>query len=93
MVRFAYSAWIRNSGIEVDIPKDGSDADKEYAKFVESVFSDAEGGVGQLLEHIMRSVFFGWAWMQVVPGVRKAASVNSSSISCAQCFSVGRGCK
>jgi len=70
MVSFAYSAWIRNSGIEVDVPDEASEADEEYAAFLESVFEDAEGGVWQLLEQVINSVFFGWSWMSVVPGVR-----------------------
>jgi hypothetical protein len=71
MVRLAFGALARSQSIDWELPEKPSDGDKQAQEFAQSVTDDIAGGVGNFLEKAAtRAPFLGWAWWEVLPGVR-----------------------
>jgi hypothetical protein len=71
MVRLAFGALARSQSIEWELPDKPSDGDKQAQEFAQQVTDDVAGGVGAFLEKAAtRAPFMGWAWWEVVPGLR-----------------------
>jgi len=71
IIRQAFSSWARNVTIRVDLPENPTDDDKRYQEFIESVFTEIEGGFGAFIDTLINNVpFYGWGWFSVVPGRR-----------------------
>lgn len=71
MVRQAFSSWARNVKIDVVMPENPTDDDKRYHEFMESVFTEIEGGFGRFMDTLINNVpFYGWGWFTIVPGRR-----------------------
>lgn len=71
IIRQAFSSWARNVTLRVDLPENPTDDDKRYQEFIESVFTEMEGGFGSFIDTLINNVpFYGWGWFTVVPGRR-----------------------
>lgn len=71
IVRAGYQALGRNVEIEVVGPETPTDDDKRAGEFYESELENVDGGIVQWLDALVTyTPFMGWAWWQVVPGVR-----------------------
>ena len=71
IVRQVYAALARGIKLRWELPDNANDAEKRAAEFAETVLEDASGGITQLAETMVsQAPFFGWAWWEVLPGVR-----------------------
>lgn len=71
IVRQVYAALARGIKLRWELPDNANDAEKKAAEFAETVLDDADGGITQLAETMVsQAPFFGWAWWEVLPGVR-----------------------
>lgn len=71
MIARTYTAWARNVVPIVELPDNPTDDDQRYKDFLESVFDDMDGGIGDFLETLVSRVpFDGFGWWDVQPAIR-----------------------
>lgn len=71
IVRPAFGMLARGVKLDWETPDEPSDDDKRAQEYARTLFDDAEGGAGALIETIASYVpFMGWGWWEVVEGVR-----------------------
>lgn len=71
MIRQAFTAWARNTSVQVDLPDDATDDDKRYQEFIYSDIENMEGGYTAFIDTLVNHVpFDGWGWWEEVPSKR-----------------------
>jgi len=73
VIREIYGALSRSVSIDVELPDDPTPAEEQAAELYESTLLDVSGGIGDWLEQAVNyAPFMGWAWWEVVPGLRRS---------------------
>lgn len=71
MVRNSFTAWARNISLICDLPDEPTDDDKAYQEFIYQACDDMDGGLASFIDTLVNHApFDGWAWWEVVPGIR-----------------------